>query len=185
MTKRKDLVRITTDACMIALFVVLSRYVTIPIGNVKITVAALPIILVAFVYGMKDTIIVSVLAEFLSQVLGYGLMPTTPLWMIPGVVRGVLLCLFISARRKKVGSVKNFKIPTYAVMIFVTCIIVLLLNTGVIALDAIIYHYYSKAYVFGDLFFRFIAMCASAVIYTVVTKAVVDAMPRELMDNGR
>lgn len=169
------------DALLIAIFVLLSAYLKIEVSNVKITLAALPIILSAFFLGTANTVIIAVIGEFLFQLLSYGITPTMPFWMFPGILRGILLCVLIGLfKRKYNGNIPSFKTYEYAIIIFVTAIIVLISNTAVIAFDAIIYHYYSNAYVFGNLFFRFLAMCFSCVVYTVVTKTLVDRAYNQL-----
>ncbi len=176
-SSKKEIRNLVIDALMIAVFVVLSRFLTIPVGNVKITIAALPIIFTAFYLGIRHTVIVATLAEFLTQLLGYGLTPTTPLWMLPGILRGIIICILVSFLLKKKGkTVQSISYFEYGIIILTTGIVVLLLNTAVIALDAIIYNYFSYAYVFGDFIFRFIAMIISSVIYMFITKAVIDSL---------
>ncbi len=175
----KHIRNLVLDAVMIAMFVVLSRFMTIQFGNIKITLAALPIIFVAFHLGIIHVTVVAAIAEFLSQLLGYGLTLTTPLWIIPVVVRGVLICILASLllKAKKI-DIREMKHYEYFVILLITGFIVTVLNTAVIALDALIFGYYSYAYVFGDLFFRLVSMVISTVVYTIITKTVIDTLRR-------
>lgn len=176
---RKETYCLVLDALMIALFVVLSRLLSLEVLGVKITVAALPIVFTAFYLGMKHTVIVAAIGEFISQLIGYGLSPTTVLWMIPVIVRGIVLCFFIALYlRKNGGSIKAIKYSEYFVMILISAIIVFLLNTAVIIFDGWLYQYLSVPAALSQLLPRFISMCASVVIYTLITKAVVDALPQ-------
>ncbi|MBR3996368.1 MAG: folate family ECF transporter S component [Clostridia bacterium] len=166
------------DALMIALYVVLNTLGEIPIGNVKITFGPLPIILVAFYFGIGHASIVAGAGEFVSQMLGYGLTWTTPLWTVPPIARAVIICILLSLifKRKRYDTVTQVKYYEYFIILFISGFLTTILNTSVIALDAIIYSYYSYAYVFGDLILRFITMSVSTVIYMFVAKAVIDAL---------
>lgn len=176
---RKQIKGLVIDALMIAMFVVLSKFFSISLGNVKITLAALPIAFTALYLGMTHVIVVAAIGEFISQMIGYGLTYTTPLWIIPVVVRGILICLFASfIIKRRGGDVRNIKYYEYFIILIISGAVVTVLNTAVIALDAVIFGYYSYAYVFGDLAFRFISMIASTVVYTAVTKTVIDALYR-------
>ncbi len=165
------------DALMIALFVVLSRLLSFEIAGVKITIAALPIIFTAFYLGLTHTVIVSVLAEFITQVLGFGLTPTTVLWMIPGIVRGILICLFIRYLFKKTNNIKSTTHLQYFIMIFISAVVVFILNTFVIIFDGWLYKYLTVVAAIAQLVPRFISMCLSVILYTVATKAVIDKLP--------
>ena len=175
---RKQLRYLILDALMIAMYVVFARFMTIQFGNIKITLAALPLIFIAFYLGMRHSVVVSAIAEFLSQLLGFGLTITTPLWILPVVVRSVLICLLLSLIKKanSTDDIRAVKHIEYLFILLITGFVVTTLNTAVIAVDALIFDYYSQAYVFGDLIFRFISMILSTLVYTVVTKSVIDAL---------
>lgn len=174
---RKQIRLLVIDSLMIAMYVVLNTITEIPIGNIKITFGPLPIIFIAFYLGIRHVTIVAAIAEFLSQLLGYGLTLTTPLWILPVVVRGVLICILASLILKtKNNDIRRMKHYEYFTIILITGFIVTILNTAVIAVDALIFGYYSYAYVFGDLFFRFISMILSTVVYTLITKTVIDTL---------
>ena len=69
--------RMAINAVMIAIYVILSTYFTIPLGGLKITIEALPVILCALLFGPVDGAIVGGLAEFMNQLLTFGITPTT------------------------------------------------------------------------------------------------------------
>lgn len=166
------------DAIMIALYVVLNTLAEIPLGNIKITLGPLPVILVAFYFGIGHASVVAGIGEFISQLLGFGLTWTTPLWIIPTVARAVIICILLSPlmRVKKYENITKVKYYEYLIILLVSGLITTVLNTGVIALDAIIFGYYSYAYAFGDFVFRVLAAIISALIYTIISKAVIGAL---------
>jgi len=147
---------------LIALHTVLSLFVSINLGNMKITFDALPIIVGAMLYGPVDGMLIGLLGAFFAQLLSYGLSPTTILWILPAAFRG----FFVGFFAKMLGD--RFKGKALLVVIVLSSLLVTALNTGVMAADAIFYGYYSYAYVFGALIFRIISGVITAVLYAVV-----------------
>lgn len=81
--KQNSVYRLSMTAVMTALYFVLTTYGSIRLGNIRITVASLPIILLAALFGPAESCAAAGLGEFLNQVLTYGLTPTTPVWLLP------------------------------------------------------------------------------------------------------
>ena len=156
------ILRIVIVGMLAALCFVLSAYVSIKAGSMKFTFAGLPILLAALLFGPVDGMLVGGIGEFLSQVIGYGLTPTTVLWIIPAVVRGLMVGLYAKAKKGNPGIVGS------SVMIILSSLVVTLLNGLVIWADAVIMGYYSFAYVFGSTGWRFLASLITAVLYCVV-----------------
>ena len=154
--------RIVTNAMLIAMYVVLSLFVSINLGNMKITFDALPILIGALLFGPADGLLIGLLGAFFAQMLTYGFTPTTVLWILPAGVRGLLVG---TAAHKKNYALSHGEL---LVLIAVSSIVVTTLNTAVMAIDSLIYHYYSHAYVFGALVPRYIAGILTAVLYTAV-----------------
>lgn len=160
--KNYYILRIVTVSMLAALCFVLSRFVSIPAGNMKFTFAGLPILLAALLFGPIDGMLVGGVGEFLSQLFSYGLTVTTPLWILPAVVRGALVGLYTHGRKY------NLKTPEMCAVILVSNLVVTLLNGLVIWADAVIYKYYSFAYVFGATGWRFLASFITAILYCIV-----------------
>lgn len=85
--------RMVTVAMLIAMYVVLSLF-SINLGNMKITLDSLPIIVGAALLGPLDGFLIGFFGSFLNQLLTFGLTPTTILWVIPAAVRGLLIGLY-------------------------------------------------------------------------------------------
>ena len=158
----RRILRIVIVGMLSALCFVLSAYVSVKAGSMKFTFAGLPILLAALLFGPVDGMLVGGIGEFLSQVIGYGLTPTTVLWLIPAIVRGLMVGLYAKAKKGNPG------IAGTSVMIVLSSLVVTLLNGLVIWADAVIMGYYSFAYVFGSTGWRFLASLITAVLYCVV-----------------
>ncbi len=157
------ILRIVIVGMLAALCFVLSAYVSIKAGSMKFTFAGLPILLASLLFGPVDGMLVGGIGEFLSQLFSeYGLTPTTILWIIPSVVRGLMVGLYTKAKRGNPGAVGT------SVMIILSSLVVTLLNGLVIWADAVIMGYYSFAYVFGSTGWRFLASLITAVLYCAV-----------------
>lgn len=135
--------RITMDAMLIALFLVLNTIGSIEINQyMKITPASFAVIICATLYGPADACIVAAGGEFLNQLLKYGFSPTMPLWMIPPTLRGLVIGLFALYMFKK-GKYPEKR----TVLFYITCIIGSIVTsaatTGVSYIDAKMYGYFN------------------------------------------
>ncbi len=172
--------RIALDAIMIALYVVLNVLIEIPIGNVKFTFGPLPIIIASFYLGTGHACIIAAFGEMLSQVLTYGVTYSFLLWPIPPIARALIISflVFVLVKSRKNASLTEFGYLGYFIIILVSGFITTILNTGVIAVDALIYNYFSYKIVFGSLVVRIVVMAVSSVIYTAISKPIVDTLSR-------
>ena len=85
--------RLVADAMLIALYVVLSSYLTVKTPIFELSWASLPILLCALIFGLPDVLAVSCLGSFLEQMLSFGPSATTVLWMLPAIFQGVFAAL--------------------------------------------------------------------------------------------
>lgn len=164
------LLRLCVNAVMVALFLVFDL-ISIKFGNFKITFGGLPIILTAVMFGPLDGAVVGLLGSFLGQIFTYGIGITTPLWILPAGIRGLVMgLLFIAFKRSK-----NFGILTLEIVI--SSLIVTLANTGVIYLDSIILDYPSGI-VLIQTALRAVSGILSAIVYSVIIKALMIVVDR-------
>ena len=159
--------RLTTNAVLIAIYVVL-EFVSIYIGNyIKLSFYAFPMLVAALLFGCVDGVFVAGIGEFLYQLLMYGIDPTTLLWMIPPMVHALVAGLYGQRRQHDL----NYKQAGFIVL--VSGLIGTILTTIVIYLDAKI-----KMYPSGltniVILFRFVNCIIMSAIYTLV-------FPRTLM----
>ena len=168
------------DALLIAVYVVMSTYLTIPLGALKITLEALPVVICAVILTPVDAILVGFLGEFLNQMLSpYGLTPTTMLWIAPIVARAAVIGLFCLALRKKHGP-RFLSVGKNAVWFSVVCVVAAIvhscLNTFAYYVDSKMFGYYTYYAVFGVFWIRIAGSVVSAIIMALATMPLVNAL---------
>ncbi len=161
--------RIATDAMLAAMFVCLS-FVSIRLPNMKISVDSLPVLVGALLLGPLDGLAIGLIGSFFNQLLTYGLTATTVLWILPAGLRGLLVGLYA----KKHDFILSQ--PQMIVITVSSALAVTALNTIIMAVDSIIYGYYSNAYVFGALVFRILAGILTALVFSVLLPPLIRAI---------
>ncbi len=158
--------RICLDGMMAAIYIALI-FITIRIGDIRISFGALPIMFVTLCLGLPDGLAVAFIGEFIGQMINYGFTPTTFLWVIPPMLRVVVLWLFHLPFKKK-GDVLYNHIVWYYVGAIVAALFVTASNTLVMYLDAIIIGY-PITYVLVETIIRFaVGMLSSAICATIL-----------------
>ena len=165
--------RMVTVAMLIAMYVVLSLF-SINLGNMKITLDSLPIIVGAALLGPLDGFLIGFFGSFLNQLLTFGLTPTTILWVIPAAVRGLLIGLYAKHCHFDM-SFLQIQLITIS-----TALIVTVLNTGTLYLDSKIYGYYSFAFVFGAVIPRIFTGILTAFVFGSILPYIVKPVKRFL-----
>lgn len=160
--------RLTTCAMLVAINVVLSILTPIKLANFKFTFEAFPILIAGIIFGPIDGFIVGTIGSAIYQILfsGYGLMITTPLWILPHTISGLLVGVY---------SKKHNYDLTNSQLIFITilsAIVVTTLNTVAIYIDSKVFGYYSFAYVFGSIIFKILAGIILAIIYSLIIEKI-------------
>lgn len=151
--------RMAISGVLIALHLVLC-YVAVPAGPITITFAGLPVLIGALLMGPVSGLCIGLLGSLMNQLFSYGLAPTTPLWVLPTALYGLLAGLY--AKRKGYALSRG---QLMGIILFCS-LMVTVLNSGVIALDAMIYHY--KAAVMQLILWRLASSAIRAVLYVVV-----------------
>ncbi len=175
--------RLVIDAVMVALYFALSM-LAISIGGFKLTFEHLPIIICALVFGPVDAMLVGALGEFINQMLTFGMTPTTVLWMMPALFRGLSMGLACLLAKKYMGldAVLRQKAPVvFLVVCVLSGLICSFINTLVLLLDSKLYGYYSYAMVFGVFWLRIGASAISSVLMVITTKPVAHALKKAKM----
>ncbi|MCQ2458262.1 MAG: ECF transporter S component [Clostridia bacterium] len=171
--------RLCLVAVFAALYFVLTMYLTIRIGNITVTLASLPILILAVMYGPMESTVAAGLGELIHQLLSWGLTVTTPLWLLPPIIRGLIVafgCRVIKSR----NTVKEpWERPVaFVILLVAAAVVTTLANTGITWLDSVIFGYYSKAYVFGDFVIRLFTGIGTAIVMSLVLPPVVKALKR-------
>ena len=165
------------DALLAAVCAVLGYYGP-DFGNLKITFEGLPVIVAALLLSPLDGALVGGIGTLLYQILRYGVTATTPLWILPYVLCGLL-----------VGRIADRCAPEKSYLRLGLTVLageglIFLLNTGVIYLDSKIYGYYSFAYVFGSFFVRLGICAAKTALYTAVLPTLLSALRQQIEAGG-
>ncbi len=166
MNNKFTTLRLTTDA-MLAAMVALLGYVSIDAGTVKVTFETLPILLVAFLLGPLDAVLVGGIGTFIYQILRYGLMYMTPLWILPYVLGGLFCGLVAKLRKYDLNMLQT------VIVTVITELIVSAANTGVLYLDSIVNHYYYKGIILGALALRTVIALAIGVVFGLILPTIV------------
>jgi len=160
-TSRNYTRQLALDAALSALCAVLG-YVSLDLGNLKVTFESLPILLGALLFGPLDGMAIGGVGTLIYQLLRYGVSVTTPLWMLPYILCGLLAglcarrCGFELSRRQMTALVVGNEL------------LITVLNTGVLYLDSLIFGYYSPAFIFGSLGLRLVICVGKAVAFSAV-----------------
>ena len=166
--------KIVMIAMLTAVYVILCLVGTIRLWWMNISVATLPLIIASLLFGPVGGLLVGLLGSFLEQLLGYGLMATTVLWLVPNTVRGLLLGIYFQKL--------NYR-PTRVQLVgalVVAALVTTALNTLVMYLDSVVQGYYSYAYVFGGVVTRVIAGIVTAAVMAFVAPPVVKLLERTM-----
>ena len=166
-------------AIMVAMYVLLNM-VAIKAGNLHITFASLPVVTTALLFGPGQAALVGLCGEFINQMLGYGFTATTPIWILPPAIRGILIGAAALAFAKTGKSLDKRPIACYAVCV-IAAVITTFCNTVGIWIDSVIYGYYTFAYVFGDALIRFITGMVAAVVIATVAIPLIHLLRRSGM----
>ena len=160
--------RLVTNAMLAAMCAVLG-YVSLDLGNLKFTFESFPILLGSLLFGPVDGMIIAFIGTGIYQILKYGLMSTTILWILPYVIYALYMGLL---RKKNLWCIA-----------ITGGIILTLLNTGVIYLDSVIWDYYTFAYVFGSFVFRLITSIIKSIVYVVIIKKIWNSIKKVLTNS--
>ena len=167
--------KMVTIAMLTAVYVVLNFAGTVRLGWINISVASLPVIVGAMLYGPVGGLLVGLLGAFMGQLLTYGVTATTILWILPQAARGLLVGVYAKHCGYKLQPADSSPLALIG-----TALVVTALNTGAMYIDSVIYNYYSYAYVFGGLVVRIISGAATAVLMVFVAPPVVNLLNRSL-----
>ena len=169
----RDTKQLTINAMMAAMCAVLG-YISLDMGNLKVTFESLPILISALLFGPVDGMIVGGMGTLIYQLLKYGVSATTLLWMARYIICGLIVGFY--------AKKKNFSLTNGQIMMIVVLneLLITALNTGVLYIDSKLYGYYSAAFIFGSLVPRIAICVGKAVAFGLVLPALTKAVRRQL-----
>lgn len=165
--KKLDVRTICMTGILAALYVPLSIYVAVQIGNVRISFGSLPVVIAALLFGPLEAVLAAMVGEFFKQILTYGFAYTTFLYLIPPALRGAVIGAAAMASAKHGGRLEERRVLCYGVCI-IAAIATTTGNTLVNWLDSVLLGYYTPTLIFGDAAYRFaVGMLNSIVIASI------------------
>lgn len=176
--------RMCYAALLAAMYLPLSLYAAVQVGNVRISFGSLPVVVAALLFGPVDAVIVAMVGEFFKQLLTYGVTYTTVLYLIPPALRGLVVglgALALMALREQ--RLEERRAVCYAVCI-VAAICTTVGNTLINWLDSVIFGYYTPALIFGDLVWRLIVGMINAVIMASLAMPLVKVLRKRNAVSG-
>ena len=165
----------TFDGLMLAIFYVLASLTVKVSPHLHISFSGIAVIITCVLYGKKDGIFVAVLGSFLGQLTGeYGLTITTPIWMIPPILRAVSFGIIYDAYLSHGVKLEEKKV-LFIVYVIATGLLTTAANTGAMILDAIILEY-SQTLALLTIVFRLVNSILSSVFIGFVTLPILYAL---------
>lgn len=162
--------RLVIDSMLVAIYFVLSNYLSANLAGIRITLDVLPVIVAAALYGPMDGLIVGIVGNLLFQLVGpYGISVTTFLWAVPDAVRGLLAGLFLKGKCPVMMSRRLVAALIGISLVFTT------LTTGVMYVDCLVYKYAFAAYA-PFILVRYV----TGVVIAVLTAAILPQLIRML-----
>ena len=182
MQKKKTVVRLTINAMLIAIYIVLSLPImTLNVGGLKFTFEHFPVVLCAVLFGPIDGIIVGTLGELVNQMTTFGITPTTALWILPIAFRGFFMGMgsVILKKHMQPSAIVQKKVP---IMFFILCVVSGIcsscLNTLALYVDSKMFGYYSVALVWGAFSMRIIIGAITSILMVFIIKPILHALKR-------
>lgn len=147
------------SSLLMAMHIVLSFFsITLPV--MKINLSGLPIIVGGLLFGPMLGTLVGLLGSLLYQILSYGLMSTTILWIIPHAVRGFIVGLWAKQRNFRVSKSETI------IVIVISSVVATVLNTIGMYIDGIVWGYEAAA--FASIGIRLVNSVITSIIYVVI-----------------
>lgn len=171
-------------ALLSAMYVPLSLYLSIQMGNVRLTFGSLPVVVCALLWGPLDAAVVAAVGELIKQLLTYGITYTTVLYLIPPALRGIIIGAAMVFGKCHGWRLEERRWISYAVAVAAAASTTVG-NTLVNWLDSIILGYYTPALIFGDALARFaVGMITAVIVMSAAIPLVKLLRRRNIVDAG-
>lgn len=160
--------RITVVAVLAALYVVLG-YMAINLRFMKLSFAGLPVVVGGLLLGPAAGLAIGGIGALLEQLIRYGITATTILWILPVMVRGLLVGWYAKARHFRLT------VQQTSFIVLASAFALTLMNTVGIYIDSKIYGYYKFEMVFGMILVRLGVAAVTSGVYLILISLI---MPR-------
>ena len=163
--------KLALDSMLAAMCAVLG-YLSLDFGSLKITFESVPILLGALLLGPLDGLAIGGVGTLLYQLVRYGVSLTTPLWILPYALCGLLVGL---------GAARNgFRLSRResTVLIIGSELMITLLNTVTLYIDSKLYGYYYPGFILAPLALRLAICVGKAAVFSAVLPQLADSVRR-------
>ena len=149
-------------ALNLALYIVLS-FVSFNLQFTRISMTGIPVIFVSVIFGPLEGVFVGLVGEFIYQLMSYGLMPSTILWLLPPVARALIVGFMFKHKDVKQHPV------LWAITIILSCLAVTTINTISLLVTGYLVLETDSKLIFIALITRIGNSILSAVIFGIFT----------------
>lgn len=172
---KKNVKRMCYAALLAAMYLPLSLYAAVQVGNVRISFGSLPVVIAALLFGPLDAAAVAMVGEFFKQLLTYGVTYTTALYLIPPALRGLVIGGAVLLLRQRGERLEERRTLCYAVCIL-AAVCTTVGNTLVNWLDSVLMGYYFPGLILGDFVWRLIVGMLNAVVMSSLAISLVKVL---------
>lgn len=171
---RKLSTREMTLSAIFAAMVAVLELVSIHLPNFKFTLSSFPIFIGALLFGPLPGILIGGVGTFISQLVSFGLMPTTIIWMAPYIVAGGLTGLYA---KKKGFHYESRDLRIYLILME---LIITAINTLSLYIDGHVYGYYTPALITKLLLPRIIVAIIKGFVFGLIFPPLLRAIQKKL-----
>ena len=173
--QKKHIQKICICAIMSAFYVALDFLavaVSSPFGGtMKISISGLPVIIAAVMFGPLWGAATGFIGAFIGQLITYGFGPTTLLWVLPAVIRGLSVGIMFKATK---GSLKPLNL---CIITVISALLVTAVNSVVMYIDSIVFSY-PIVIVGVALINRIVVGIITAIVFALILPPILKAMNR-------
>lgn len=152
---------------------------SIKTGPLTISFASLPIYVAAFYLGAPEAIIVALLGGAADQIISYGISATMPLWLIPGVVRAATAFLLSYWYKKLYKKPAETDYSITLLICIISSFICTFVTTEIMAIDALLFNYFSWTYILSSLGMRLFSSTIIAILCGIVVSPIVNILKQK------
>lgn len=152
---------------------------SIKTGPLTISFASLPIYVAAFYLGAPEAIIVALLGGAADQIISYGISATMPLWLIPDVVRAATAFLLSYWYKKLYKKPVETDYSITLIICVISSFICTFATTAVMAIDALLFNYFSWTYILSSLGMRLFSSTIIAILCGIVVSPIVNILKQK------
>ena len=179
MRNKSTVYRLAIDSIMASVYFALT-FLKVDAGVFRISLGAILPIFVCLSFPFIDSFSICFLGIFLEQ-LFFGLTPTTVLWMLPPLLRPLIISPFTHHYYKKNENMEDHKVLSI-VLVIIASLCVSLANTGVLYLDSFIMDYpYAAA--LQRLAFQTLITISIGIVFTIILFPVIKILRKNNLFN--